>query len=404
MQEREKPTLYVALFVAFIDFMGVGLTYPLFSSMLFECSDCLVPASTSHEVRGMLLGLLLALVPLMQFFMAPIWGALSDNRGRKFPLQISIGVNLLGYLISVSGVLLNSIILLLASRAVIGISAGNMAIVQATVADLSTTKDKTKNFGLYSMALGVGFTLGPFIGGEFSAWHYTVPFIFAAILSGINLLVAIFFFRETHYQSIDRQLSWAMSFAQIKKAFHFKEFRVVLFASFLHYFAWAFFFQFVPIYLISRYQFTPLELGSFYGVSGGVYALSTGLLIRPFVKRIKPENLFFLGNVLTGLSIAGLLLLPSAAWMWPMLVALSFFVAFVTPSSTTLVSNYAAESIQGEALGILSSVNAAALVISPMISGIFVGIEPHLPLWVGSAVMVLAGLSVFIVSGSRWQS
>jgi DHA1 family tetracycline resistance protein-like MFS transporter len=90
-----KPSLYIALFVAFIDYMGVGLIYPLFSSMLFDPELSLVSLETSEGMCGLWLGILIALMPLAQFFSAPVWGAFSDNKGRKNPLQLSIFVALL---------------------------------------------------------------------------------------------------------------------------------------------------------------------------------------------------------------------------------------------------------------------------------------------------------------------
>ena len=170
-----KASLYIALFVAFADNMGVGLIYPLFSSMCFDCSLPLLPFGTSNAMRGVWLGLLLAVMPLTQFFSSPIWGGLSDGKGRKKTLQLSLLIAFFGYFISLFAVIFNNIILLLFSRIVIGFAAGNLAIVQATIADLSTKEEKAKNFGLYGMALGVGFTIGPFFGGSLSNWGYNPP-------------------------------------------------------------------------------------------------------------------------------------------------------------------------------------------------------------------------------------
>ena len=78
-----KPTLYILLFVTFIDFMGFGLVYPIFSKVFFDQNLPFLPFETSSEMRGFWLGLLYALMPLMQFISSPIWGAISDNRGRK---------------------------------------------------------------------------------------------------------------------------------------------------------------------------------------------------------------------------------------------------------------------------------------------------------------------------------
>ncbi len=392
-----KTSLYIALFVAFVDYMGVGLIYPLFSSMLFDSALPLLSPETSHEMRGLWLGLLLSLMPLAQFFSSPIWGALSDSKGRKKPLQLSLAIALFGYITAFSGVLINSIALLLASRVIIGFAAGNMSIVQATIADISPPNEKAKNFGLYSMALGVGFTLGPFFGGSLATWGYSIPFLFASTITALNLLFALIFFKESLHLTSARKLSWSMGLVQLQKAFRLKGFRAILLAAFLSCFGWSYFFEFTPVYLIARFHFTPSELGLFFGAAGGYYALSTGLLIRPFVRRFKAEVCLFGGMLLAALSILAMPLLPSLIWIWPLMFLICFFVAFNWPTLTTLVSNNSPPEIQGEALGVLASVNAAALVLSPLLSGSLVGAYPTLPMWAGGSVMLAGALILLAV-------
>ena len=393
-----RASFWIVLLVAFIDFVGLGLVYPMFSSMLFDPSLHLLPAGTSEGVRGMWLGVLLAMLPLTQFFTAPIWGTLSDSKGRKKPLSWSLVIILLGYIVAFSGVIWNHLFLLLASRVIIGFGSGNMAIVQATIADLSSAENKAKNFALYGMALGAGFTVGPLLGGTLSTWGFEIPFLFAAGMIGINLCLVLFGFRETCRLLSKRKLSFAMGLAHLKKAFGFYEIRVLLLCSFLHNFAWSYFFEFVPVYFIHRYHFSASDLGLFYGVAGGCYALSAGLLIRPFLGRFKPELLFFGGNCLAGLAVLSFLGLPSVAWLFPLVFLTLFFVSFVTPTSNTIVSNSAPAEVQGEAMGVLSSVNALALVLSPLFSGSLVGNHPSLPMWVGGVLMLFVaviGIGVF---------
>jgi DHA1 family tetracycline resistance protein-like MFS transporter len=393
-----KASFWIVLLVAFLDFVGLGLVYPMFSSMLFDHSLALLPANTSEGVRGMWLGVLLAMLPFTQFFTAPIWGALSDSKGRKKPLAWSLVVIFLGYIVGFCAVLGNHLLLLLTSRILIGFGSGNMAIVQATIADLSSAENKAKNFALYGMALGAGFTVGPLLGGTLSTWGFEVPFLFSAGMIATNLALVLFVFKETCHQLSKKALSWTMGLSHLKKAFGFYEIRVILFCSFLHNFAWSYFFEFIPVYLIRKYHFSASDLGLFYGVAGGCYALSAGLLIRPFLGRFKPELLFFGGNCLAGLAVLSFLGLPSVAWLFPLVFLTLFFVSFVTPTSNTVVSNSAPAEVQGEAMGVLSSVNALALVLSPLFSGSLVGNHPSLPMWVGGALMLcvaIVGVSVF---------
>lgn len=395
-----RPSIYIAMFVAFLDNMGVGLIYPLFAAMLFDSSLELLPLETTPDKRGLWLGILIALMPFAQFFGAPLWGVLSDNTGRKTPLLLSIVISLLGYATALCGVIFTNIWLLLASRIIIGFASGNISIVQATIADFSSREEKVKNFGLYSMALGAGFTLGPFFGGSLSTFGYAIPFLFAFLLTFVNFLFALLFFKETQGTAFKRTFNWMAGIESLKKAFGYEGLRIILLCSFLHNFGWSYFFEFTPVYLISQFQFTPLMLGLFYAAAGCFYALSTGILIRPLSKRLRPETLFFGGNLLAALAVLTMPFL-TVSFIWPILFIICYFAAFVSPSSTTLVSNSADLEEQGEALGILSSVNAAALVLSPLFSGSLVGINPSFPMKIGGLTLLLAA---FIMASAFGKS
>src|ERR1700722_107973 len=171
-KSNKNLSLFLVLLVAFIDWIGLGLVYPMFSSMLFygACPSLLPNASASY--RGFILRILLAGMPIGQLFSAPVLGALSDFRGRKKVITYSLLIGVLGYLAAFVGVIYSWIGVIIIARLVVGFSAGNAAVVSAAIVDLSTTKDKVKNFGLFSMACGVGFTIGPFLGGQLSGMNF----------------------------------------------------------------------------------------------------------------------------------------------------------------------------------------------------------------------------------------
>lgn len=388
----KKTTLYLALLVAFIDFFGVGLIYPIFPAMLFDKSYPLLTPETTDVVRGIWLGVLIALMPLAQFFSAPLWGAISDKYGRKKPLEQSLIIGILGYVIAVFGAWFDSLLFILLSRIVIGFASGNMSIVQAAISDLSTPENKARNFALYGMFLGLGFMLGPFFGGILTSYGYTVPFIISLVIIGINYLFSLIYFEETHFQKSDQKIKVFVALTQLKKAFHSEGIRTILFVSFLYNFGWTYFFEFAPVYLIHKYQSTAAELGIFYGIAGGFYAVSTGFLTRPFLDRSKPEKLVFLGILITALTIFVIPFLPSMLWLWPVVFIMCYFISFVPPTSTAIISNHASHEIQGEALGNLNAVNAAAFMLSPLFSGSFVGAFPTLPIWLGGLFMIIAAL------------
>jgi DHA1 family tetracycline resistance protein-like MFS transporter len=365
--------------------------------MIFDPSHPLLPQDLNGQTRGLYLGILLALMPLVQFFTAPIWGSLSDSYGRKKPLLASLTIAVFGYIFLWGGAFYAAIEFLFLGRALTGFASGNTAIIQASIADVSDKKNKAKYFAYYSMAMGSGFTLGPFIGGMLSTYSYDIPFLFTLGMLLVNLTCALLLFRETHENPQKTPIRLKTALNQLTKAFTFKGLRAVFLASFLHCFGWSYFFEFIPIYLIKKFSFTAIELGTFYGLAGAFYALSTGVLIQPILKRWSNEFLFFAGNLLTGLTILCLLMIPSISWLWGVLFLICLFVAVVTPTSTTIVSNATAERYQGESLGIMSSVNAAALVLSPLFSGSLVGAYPSLSIKVGGSFMILASLVLITV-------
>lgn len=296
----KKTALFILCLIAFLDWMGIGLVYPMFSSMLFHRDIALVPPVTSDAVRGIWLGILLALMPLSQFFCSPIMGMFSDQKGRKPLLKICLLMAVVGYAVAATAVWSSSLFLLLSSRIILGVSAGSAAVATAGVADLSKPQEKAKNFGLLSMAAGIGFTVGPFLGGKLSVGGYDKPFIFAGILSGVNFLLLITLFRETHLIRKKVALSIAQGIHNLKRAFHLKGIRILFLSIFIFCFGWSFYWEFIPVTWINRYSMSVGEVGNLYAYSAAFYSLSSGLLIRPIVNRIKPTAVLFFHSFYVG--------------------------------------------------------------------------------------------------------
>lgn len=395
---KKNISLLLVLLVAFIDYMGIGLVYPMFSSMVFHAEFALLPEGTSNSVRGFYLGILLAAMPILQFFSAPILGALSDQRGRKSVLTMSLLLGVLGYALSFFSVVNQNIYLLIFSRVLVGISAGSAAVVAAAIADLSTSTTKARNYGFYGMACGVGFTVGPFLGGMLSEVSilglrgFSLPFLLSGIITFVNLLLVFFFFYETHFKWIKQKLNFSMALTNVKKAFHMPEIRGLILCVFVFSFGWSFFYEFAPVTWITDYHISASTLGMLYAFAAFFYAISSGFLIKPVVNRFSEYKVLFYGLLATGVYILILLAKPSLFWLWIYLPFLNFLVSLLFPTSTAMVSNLAGESRQGEVLGILQSMQSAAFALSPLTSGALVGLSINMPIIVG-------GLCMFIAAG-----
>ena len=178
---KKSPLLPIFLIV-FIDLLGFGLILPLLPFY-----------AKSFGANELTIGLLLASYSLMQFIGAPVLGRLSDRYGRRPILLISqlgtfVGFIMLGFA--------NGLGMLFASRIVDGVSGGNISTAQAYIADISDEKNRARNFGLIGAAFGLGFIMGPAIGGFLSQFGYQVPAFAAAGLSFLSMTLTFFLLHE----------------------------------------------------------------------------------------------------------------------------------------------------------------------------------------------------------------
>jgi len=146
---------FILLFAAFLDYAGIGLVFPLFAGLLFDPQFTILGAEATLFVRGLWMGILIALTPLIQFFASPLLGSLSDQKGRRLMMIIGLSFGVVAYGLGVLGVKMGSLLLLLIYRALFGVTSATMTVVQAAIVDISTPETKPKNFGLYNMAQGI---------------------------------------------------------------------------------------------------------------------------------------------------------------------------------------------------------------------------------------------------------
>lgn len=397
---QKKITLLIILIITFIDWTGVGLVYPMFSSMLFE-EGFLLPIETTSELqKGIWLGILLAAMPIAQFFSSPIIGALSDQKGRRPPLLLTLILSFVGYCLAFWGASTHNLALLILSRIVIGVGAGNMAVVNAALADISTQEDKIKNYGYLNMAYGLGFTLGPYLGGKFSVISslggYAAPFVFAAGASLLALAMVKWCFKETHTVSHKSEISLAKGAKNFLKAFRIVELRFLFVCVFLFCFGWSFFWEFIPVHWIKEYKFDSTQIGTLYAYAAGFYALSCGLFIKPIAKMLKPLAMYFFGLIGLGCTISLFLIDSSYFGLWAYIPLQQILLSLLFPTATAMVSMWVKDNAQGEMLGVLSSVMSSAFAFSPLVSGVLVGASHWSPIWAGTLSMLIAAAIFYL--------
>jgi MFS transporter, DHA1 family, tetracycline resistance protein len=391
----------IILFIGFVDYVGLGLVYPVFAVMLFDPHYHLVPVETPSSVRGAILGILFSLTPLSQFFTSQLLGAFSDVRGKRKALLLGIAAGCLGYLIAIIGIWLSSLTLIILYTILSGISDSTAAVAQSVIADISTEKNKARYFGFFNSSLGLGLMIGPFVGGKltdlyFGSWTgYALPFIVAGIMMTINLLLVIWKFPETHHQKEYRKFYFSNQLRNVFKAISIRSLRWLFLGGFAFSFGWSFFYEFLPVLWIERFQFTPSNIGDFYGFSGAVYAFSAAILIVPLLKFFSPEKLVFLSSLFCAIfmSISSFIEDPIYIWFTTPLIVSMLAIGF--PTATAVVSNQTGAHNQGEILGIFQSIQALAMGITPLLFGVFVGACPVFAVWGGVLSMLIAAFAFF---------
>lgn len=395
---RLNSSLWLVLFVVFLDHVGIGLVYPMFSSMMFDPGSPFVSVNISNAIKGWYLGILLAATPLAAFFSGPILGAFSDQKGRRPLFLFCLTLAIVGYACSMIGVITKSILLLVGSRIIVGLADGSMGVVSAAVADLSKDDtSKAKNFGLYGMVSGVGFVLGPVLGGIFSTIGFTIPFLVAGLATLLNLFLIWMYFKETHVVRKTAKIRLTDGIRNLKKAFQIPSLRTLFLVSIFFCVGWSFFYEFLPVIWISNYGFDTMKVGFFFAYGSGIYALSSGILIRPIVNRFKPYLVLFYSLCLLGIVTLLLLFHSSAFWVWIYLPAVTFLVALIFPTYTTMISDKAGVDAQGEILGISGSLQALSFAVSPLAAGFLIGGNIHMPLFIGGLSILSAALIVGIL-------
>src|SRR3989344_2282465 len=259
-----KSPLFTIIFTIFLDALGFAILIPIIPLLLADPASnfYILPKGISVETGYILLGLITATFPLAQLFSTSILGQFSDKIGRKPILQNTLFLTSFSYFLFAIGIAIRNIPLLFVSRALAGISSGNISSAQAAIADVTKPQDRAKNFGFIGAAFGLGFIIGPFLGGFLSDskivsfFNPTTPFLFAALLSLLNAFSVRKFLKETN-KFINRHavILWGKSLVNILKAFQLENLRFLFFVNFLFFSGFTFFVTFMSIFMIKKFGF-----------------------------------------------------------------------------------------------------------------------------------------------------
>jgi MFS transporter, DHA1 family, tetracycline resistance protein len=394
--KRRKLSFFSVLFTFFVDNLGWSIVFPIFAPLFLDANNDVFTSDVSVATRTTLLGVFLMAFPLAQFFGAPILGEIADKFGRKKAFIVSILLTVFGYALSGYAILTNGLVILFVSRLITGVFAGNLSICLATISDLSVDKKtKLKNFSYLSVIAGFSFILGAFMGGKFSDVSVSkyfspdLPMWIAAVLSFLNLAFIVFAFSETYQVQKNLKFDFFESIHNIQKALKTDKVKKMYVIYFLFVFGWTLIFQFSPVMVIRKFQFTNSQIGDLAAFMGITWAVGSAFVHRLLLKKFSSLRVLEL-SLLVFTVLALIITFQTTLWSVVFLLGLCGLIGGVAwPICTSLISNLASSDMQGKILGISQSMQSLAMALSPLIGGCVDQVYSHLP-------FILAGIATFI--------
>ncbi|MFO0678229.1 MAG: MFS transporter [Polyangiaceae bacterium] len=388
-----RPSLGAIFLTVAIDLLGFGIVMPFLAE---EARD----SFHTTAFVGTLLG---SMYSLMQFLFVPVWGRVSDAVGRRPVLVWSVGASAvamagLGFALAFG----DHVAWLFAARIFSGIATANLGTASAYIADITAPEERSKGMGLIGMAFGLGFILGPPIGGLLApilvnGRQGAVPCFVAAGLSVVNFVWVVFGLGESlpkdrRSATKARELS-PFNTKKAREAFALPGVAVAVLANFVAIVAFAGMNETFRFFNKDLFGMTKRDTAYALAFIGVTAAFVQGGVIRPLAKRWGDAPLVRIGFLLQAIGFTGLVVAPSFGR--PAIYAFGAFLAFgnglVAPSLSAYVSKCAPSNAQGSTLGTSQSIASLARVAGPALGGFLYGaLGPRVPYVNGAVLMIVA--------------
>jgi MFS transporter, DHA1 family, tetracycline resistance protein len=387
--------LWVVVLIVLVDLLGFTIVMPLLPRF-----------AKDYGFDGMQIGLLLAAYPMLQLFSGPILGRLSDRYGRRPLLIISQAGTAISFVIL--GLSQNFTVMLLA-RMLDGASGGNILVAQAYVADVTKPEHRARSLGLIGAAFGVGFVLGPILGGLLVSlpvspgWQLRLPFLVAAGFSTLAWLLVLFRLPESlPHGSQARQAARVVSWRGITKTISNPRIAALVGVGALVVLAFAALEGTFSLFLQARMGWGPKGAAFAFAYLGLVSAIVQGGLIRRLVPKFGEFRLMVVGIAALAIGLAALGLTSH----WIAFLASTLIVGIgqglASPTIQGLLSRWTPASDQGAIFGTLSSAQTLARMSNYLIGNVLIGRgDTSAPFWEGSAIAAVALILAIVGVGGR---
>ena len=421
----QRRILGLIFLTVFMDIIGFSIIIPLFPhllnhyittegaqgtliGMLSSAAEWL-GGTTTFQKTVLFGGLLSTLYSLLQFIFSPIWGSLSDRYGRRQILTITLAGNALSYIIWIFAGQFWVVVL---TRLLSGMMAGNIAVASAAAADVTDEKERTKGMAVVGVAIGMGFLVGPVIGGLstilkpiYEANPFSTPALIAACMAGLNFILVQIYFPETlaekNRAQRDSKRPSVFDLANVES----RAVRRTSLANLIYQVAFTGMENTVVFLTFFLFAYSAHDNVYLFLFNGTCLIVAQGFA-RLLVKKIGQRGVVMSGMILAIIAFTLVALIPTPTSELPIvgwgksvfyvgMGLLSFATGLILPSVSALVSLYSSPSDQGRNLGILRSAGSLARVIGPL-SAAFLYFKTGSHQWVyfGAALLMLPALWV----------
>jgi MFS family permease len=375
------PVLFL---IVFVDLVGFGLVIPLlpFYGERFGASP--------QQIT-----ILVAVYSLMSMLAAPLWGRVSDRIGRRPVLIVSMAAAAVAYLWLG---LASALWMLFAARSLAGLCAGNIAAAQAYIADVTTPENRARGMGMIGAAFGLGFIIGPALGGfvagnDLATADLRTPGLIAAGLSAAACLGAVLALRESLAAGA-RSRPRRGRLAVLRDALRRPSLSRLLAVFFLVILAFAGMEATFALWAMRQFAWGPAQVGYVFTYVGLLSAAMQGGLIGPLSRRFGEEALLLAGLALIALGLLALPFAGSLAVLLPAVTGLALGMGAMQPSLNSLISRRAGTEEQGEMMGVAQSVGSFSRVVGPAVAGVLFAAAGKSSPFLWGAVLVAAALSL----------
>lgn len=383
--QTTKRVLNLVFFIMLMDIVGMSIIFPVAPYIVQRYSgDALMVTMLTVIYAG------------AQFFAAPALGKISDRVGRRPVLLVSVFGSAIGYFIFGLG---GALWVLFLSRLIDGITGGNLSTASATIIDVSKHEERAKNFTLLGMAYGIGFILGPALGGALGQWNLNAPVYAAGIIFLASTALVYFVLPET--LPVEKRAKSRLTlndfnpFASVTQMAVKPGLGLVLLVIALFNFSFDGVNSVTGVFLKNKFASPPLTLGLLMVSVGLATAFVQATLIRKLIPRYGEKRMALVGLLASVIGWPLIALAPALWMLFPITFIQSGITGFIWATTGVMAANHVSEREQGQLAGVNVALSGLMSMLGPLWAGtVYDHVMPSAPYWMGAAILGFACLLV----------